>query len=216
VKIHADFLVGSGGSHLKTNMTASQRNMRNQVTPTYSVKGGHISHWLRLRSDNVNTIQDEWGRSVTADNLFPVRHKLQPLWLLLGHPEMNHSKAIEVKEYLMQKWAQEQNSIPDHPMAVTSKEVETSFRCCCDDDQESHMNCRWYPRDMLTWRGKCPQVFRDSSSPGGFCGTGGSGWQCWLQSNCQQTHHARHSGSTCALTSNTSDAAAYFLGEQCK
>jgi hypothetical protein len=160
VKSNLDFLLGSATGSAATDMTESQLSLRKQVTTTYRVKGGDVSIWLRLGPDNANTVQDEWGRSVRADNLFPVKHHLQPLWHLLEHPEMNHSKGSAIKEYLTQKWDLESRSIP-HPSYPTVAPSPTpsgpcaglwemcggkdwSGATCCQEGLECKYDDEWY------------------------------------------------------------------------
>jgi hypothetical protein len=114
VKGNLSFLVGSSMGELATETTLAQRILRSQVSTTYTVKGGDVSIWLRLRPDNENEIHCKWGSSVTDRNLHPVQRRLQPLWHLLEHSEMNHSKGEEIKEYLLDKWDQERRSIPEN------------------------------------------------------------------------------------------------------
>jgi len=77
---------------------------------SYSTSGGDSVIWnSRLKTGD--QMLEEWRASITDENLSPLKHKLQYIWTLLDHDDMDRDKAKKVKAYILGKWASDSNHI---------------------------------------------------------------------------------------------------------
>jgi len=105
---------GSAAGSVDEKTTNEDRS----VSSRWRVLGGDSLVWLHLKNDDSNLpdVHKEWAKTLSNDNLAILKITVLPIWYLLDHPDMNPSKARELKDYLTKKWKADYKSLP-HPMA---------------------------------------------------------------------------------------------------
>lgn len=92
-----------------TDVTSSNEDSCTQFETDYSTRGGTSTIFLSTKT--VAEKLEEWKHSITDENQFPIGHKLEYIWTLLDHEEMNPQKAVEVKNYIQGKWETQYDEI---------------------------------------------------------------------------------------------------------
>lgn len=113
----ANDFVGDFKAHYFTFVQASIGGSKNEsssssctrYTTSYTTSGGDGTIWLSM-SKTAKEMLDEWQKSLTKDNVRPIRQKLQYVWQLLDHDDMDRAKAEAVKKYILGKWASDAKS----------------------------------------------------------------------------------------------------------
>merc|ERR1712226_475122 len=55
------------------------------------------------------------GSTIDQTNAFPIGFKLTPIWVLLDNPDMDKTKAQQLKTYVLNKWAETAGEVPAFP-----------------------------------------------------------------------------------------------------
>jgi len=104
-------VTAGGSSERKSNSSCTK------YTTAIDWAGGDERIWLS-KSKDVNTKLGEWQQSLTSENMRPIQHKLQYIWLLLDNDDMDREKAAEVKSYILAKWEEDENRIKSEESAL--------------------------------------------------------------------------------------------------
>jgi len=87
------------------------------------VLGGNPRLWLEMGEDNQDEIQKKWAQSVNDQNEYPTNFKLVPIWDLLDHDDMDRKKAKALKNFMINRWKEEEKELPAHDAAPLDEEV---------------------------------------------------------------------------------------------
>merc|ERR1712176_1265574 len=69
---------------------------------------GKSELWLKLTTEKMGAIRDEWAPTVKSPKLAPISYDLQPIWKLIeGAP------ATALKEYLIKEWARQAKEVEE-------------------------------------------------------------------------------------------------------
>lgn len=128
VTAKADFLIASAAGSVGTSVSSSEREELKKISTKYMVKGGDTTLWLSLGGRTVADVQRRWAASVTAENLYPIRYKLRPLWMLLK--PLNAAKGAALERFLKAKWEAEDRSIPNLPKVKVTCLSWSKFNSC--------------------------------------------------------------------------------------
>jgi len=101
------------GGSTEGSVSSGTFNGNKSINSLWQTLGGESSKWLGLKPDdsNIAEIQTAWQESFTAENSFPVRHELIPIWRILDR--VNKTKGGEVETYLKNKWEKEAQTLVD-------------------------------------------------------------------------------------------------------
>merc|ERR1711974_143989 len=108
----------------------------------WCVWGGSSTIWLKLTKDNRADIQRKWADSVTDENLFPLKVRLQPIWNLLE--PLNKTKANKLKKYLETKWSKDAKNLPNYPAAGYVEALATRRKKGLERTYEIARQACWY------------------------------------------------------------------------
>jgi len=86
----------SGGTQITNSATYSSEDLHVSV----EVQGGDVEKWLQHA--DFDAIQNEWAKTFTINNTFPVSLVLIPIWDLIT--EVNVTKAAELEAIIKGKW----------------------------------------------------------------------------------------------------------------
>ena len=102
------------GASAKASVGVSSRssNKNAQMNVEWSAKGGDTTIWLGKEFDvggdtSVSSIQEEWAKTITDDNLYPFDFDLGLVWDIIKG--IDEEKGNEYQKYLEEKWEKNKN-----------------------------------------------------------------------------------------------------------
>jgi hypothetical protein len=105
--IQASYNAGLTKVNAEASFGMSKRtsNKNAEMKTEWSAKGGDTTIWLK--SSASSSLQEEWGDSITSENMYPFDFKLGYMWELVK--AVNVQKGNEFEQHLKKKWDANKN-----------------------------------------------------------------------------------------------------------